>query len=72
MSDPLVQLHAEQVIVMFKLIMAAALVSLIALPMSAAAQTACQQHCLKNDSGRGQNALYRCEQRCAVYGTPKH
>jgi hypothetical protein len=56
---------------MLKLIIAAACASLIAMPLSATAQTACQQRCLQNTSGKGQTALTRCEQRCAVYGTAR-
>jgi hypothetical protein len=57
--------------VMFKLTIAAACAWLLAMPLSAMAQTACQQRCLQNTSGKGQTALTRCEQRCAVYGTAR-
>lgn len=54
---------------MFKLIIAAACAWLVAMPLSAMAQDACQQRCLQNTSGKGQTALARCQQRCAVHGT---
>jgi hypothetical protein len=54
---------------MFKLILATACAWLVAMPFSAMAQDACQQRCLQNTSGKGQTALTRCQQRCAVYGT---
>ena len=56
---------------MFKLAITAMGVWLVAMPLSATAQTACQQRCLQNTSGKGQTALTRCEQRCAVYGTSR-
>lgn len=54
---------------MVKLMIAAVCAWLVAMPLSAMAQNACQQRCLQNTSGKGQTALTRCEQRCAVYGT---
>lgn len=58
---------------MFKLILAAACAWLVAMPLSAMAesQDACQQRCLQNTSGKGQTALTRCQQRCAVYGSAR-
>ena len=56
---------------MFKLIIAAACAWLVAMPISAMAQTDCQQRCLKNTSGKGQTALTQCEQRCAVHGSAR-
>ena len=58
---------------MFKLIMASACAWLAIMPISAMAesQAACQQRCLQNTSGKGQTALTRCEQRCAVNGSAR-
>ena len=56
---------------MFKLIVAAACAWLVAMPLSAVAQDACQQRCLQNTSGKGLASLTKCEQRCAVHGTAR-
>lgn len=58
---------------MFKLIIAAACAWLVAMPLSAMAesQAACQQRCLQNTSGKGQASLTKCEQRCAVHGSAR-
>jgi hypothetical protein len=40
-------------------------------PLSALAQTACQQRCLTGCSGKGNICLNKCETRCAVYGTAR-
>ncbi len=56
---------------MSKLILAAALLCIVATPISALAQTACQQRCMTNTSGKGQTSLAKCEARCAVHGNAK-
>ena len=56
---------------MSKLIGVAALLCLVAMPVAAFAQTACQQRCLTSCPGKGGVCLNKCEARCGVYGTAK-
>jgi hypothetical protein len=56
---------------MSRLILAAALLWMIAAPLSASAQTACQQRCMTNTSGKGSTSLAKCEARCDVHGSAK-
>jgi hypothetical protein len=56
---------------MSKLILAAALLWIIGTPISALAQTACQQRCMTNTSGKGTASLAKCEARCEVHGSAK-
>jgi hypothetical protein len=57
--------------IMAKLICAAALVWLVTASSAALAQSACQQRCIGNCSGKGNMCLNKCETRCAIYGTAK-
>jgi hypothetical protein len=56
---------------MSKLIWVAALALLATASSAALAQTACQQRCIGNCSGKGNMCLNKCETRCAIYGTAK-
>ncbi len=56
---------------MSKFMLAAALLWIIATPISALAQTACQQRCMTNTSGKGPTSLAKCEARCDVHGNAK-
>jgi hypothetical protein len=56
---------------MSKLILAVAFMGIVAMPLSALAQTACQQRCLTNCSGKGNMCVNNCETRCAIYGTAR-
>ncbi|MGA9007682.1 MAG: hypothetical protein WBE48_09800 [Xanthobacteraceae bacterium] len=56
---------------MSKLIWAATFVCIVAMPLSALAQTSCQQRCLTNCSGKGNMCVNNCETRCAIYGTAR-
>jgi hypothetical protein len=56
---------------MSKLILVVALALLVTASGPAPAQTACQQRCIGNCSGKGNMCLNKCETRCAIYGTAK-
>jgi hypothetical protein len=64
-------LRANREITMSKLIWVAVLVFFVAASGPALAQTACQQRCIGNCSGKGNMCLNKCETRCAINGTAK-
>jgi hypothetical protein len=66
-----VRIELERETVMLKLVITAACLWVVAMPLSAMAQNACQQRCLQNTSGKGPTALTQCQQRCAVHGTAR-